>query len=187
MLVSCGPFRKNSFRAGAKNPREAGVLEQLAQIARRRRRQEGEAGGGRKRRVAQEGAAHPGPQGPARVGGDDRQGIRVGLQPGGGLNDVRLGREPVVEDRGHHPGVGIEPKGRQDAPAGRAGQVDPLGKRHFGETAEEVAVGRASHFGMDPHIRRKVRQVPPEQGRDEGQGLAARRPAGAPRGAGRTT
>src|SRR6202171_3520601 len=173
MLDPCGPFRKNSFRAGRKNLRNAPVFQQLPQFSPRGGGQKTQAGGGRKRRVAQEGAAHTRTEGPARVGCDRRQRLRLRLRPHGGLQDIRFGREAVVQEGRDDARVRIEPEDGQNPPPRRPGQVDPFGKRHFGETAEEVAVGRAAHFGMDPHVRRKVREVPPEESGDERQSLSA--------------
>lgn len=47
MLVPAIPFRKNSFRAGAKYSRETRAFEQLAELARSRAAQEAEGRRGR--------------------------------------------------------------------------------------------------------------------------------------------
>ena len=101
-----------------------------------------------------------------------RFGRRGGLNCG--LDHVGLDREAVFEDGSQHARVRIEPQNEQGPPPHVAGQVHFLGDRHLLESSQEILIRRPPDHGMHAGVGRQVRQITPEERRDERERVGAR-------------
>jgi hypothetical protein len=174
MLDLLGSLRKNSFRAGLDQVRNPGRFTKTPEVFPGRARKQRERQRLGKLPVAEQSAPDRGPQAPPGMSGDDLEDRRLRLHRR--LNDVRLGREPVLEDGGQNPGVPIQAEHDEGPAAHRFCQIHPLGQGHLRESAKKVPVRGASNLRMDPSVGGKMSQVPPEQGRNEGKRFSPRGP-----------
>src|SRR5580765_3599170 len=110
MLKPLPAFRKDSFGASLDEGGDPGRFPDSGKVGRRGPREEGQGHRDGQTGVAQERAAEAGPGSPPRVG---RQGFESGgrgLRAGGHLDQVGLGRQPVVQDSLEDPGIRVEPE-----------------------------------------------------------------------------
>ncbi len=171
MLDLPGTIRKNSFGAGLQNlaahqddsqiPRDP---RRVARVRRDRAQRHGERG------VAQQRASDRRTQ--AQRGCAAMTSSTAGARPGprGGLDDVRLGREAVVENGGDDPRVGVEAQDQQRAPARRCGPGRPV-RPVPSRAAAGGGPGRPPAGPRDARGRRRTGAARSRQKsvRDEGQ------------------
>ena len=150
MLDLLGPLRKNSFRAGLDQVRDPGRFAETPEVFPRSARKERERQCLGKLPVAEQSAPNRGPQAPPGVSGDDLEDWRLRLHRR--LDDVRLGREPVLEDCGQNVGVPVEAEHDEGPAADRFGQIYPLGERHLRESAKKIPVRGATDLRMDTNV-----------------------------------
>lgn len=107
MLDRSRPPRKDSLRNCANCRWPSGLLSEPLQLGLGRSFQESLGGGGWKDRVPQQGVPDVPSKAPAGVLRDDDQGLGAGPRLDGRLDDVRFGREAIVQERGDDAGVGV--------------------------------------------------------------------------------
>src|SRR5215813_4769414 len=115
MLFPLEALRKNSFRAGLEQDRYRRRVAQSDQVFARGARQEGQGEGERQPPVAEQGAPDRRAKTPARMSGDDLEDGRLGS--GGGMDDVRLRGEPVLQKRRCDPRIRVQTQREKRSPA----------------------------------------------------------------------
>src|SRR5688500_18792980 len=131
MLDPLRTARKDSLRRRANGGRSAGRDAPERQVLVGRSREQalenlfGEA------RVAEKRLPDGPPHAPAGVTGDGGDRFGVGSRAGG-REDVRLRREPIVQQGGDDPRAGGMPEGLEHTPRGPPGEGDPLGEGQGG-------------------------------------------------------
>ena len=136
MLAPMPAARKDSLRRGAAGRRQTGRDAPGSQVFVGRPIEEAFQDLPRRPRGGENRLPHGSAHAPAGVSGNGGEGFGVRPRPDRS-EDVALGGEAVVEQRGDDPRVGVVPERGEHPPAGRSGEVHPLGERHLASAPEE--------------------------------------------------